>query len=138
MTKAPLYDKLYSMKPLNENQKLFCHEYLKDFNATQAATRAGYSAKTAYSQGQRLLKHVEAKKYMSMLIDEILGTQKEQVKLRVLKELQEIAFNDDEVKHSDQIKALELLGKYASLFQETVNHNHAVTIVDDVPGKTDG
>ena len=28
-------------------------------NATQAAITAGYSPKTAYSQGQRLLKHVE-------------------------------------------------------------------------------
>jgi phage terminase small subunit len=34
----------------------FCVEYLKDFNATQAAVRAGYSPKTAASQGQRLLK----------------------------------------------------------------------------------
>ena len=34
----------------------FAREYLKDFNATQAAIRAGYSAKTAASQGQRLLK----------------------------------------------------------------------------------
>ncbi|MGH8525139.1 MAG: terminase small subunit, partial [Gammaproteobacteria bacterium] len=30
-----------------------------DLNATQAAVRAGYSRKTAYSQGQRLLKNVE-------------------------------------------------------------------------------
>ncbi len=35
------------------------HEYLIDLNATQAAKRAGYSEKTAYSQGQRLLKDVE-------------------------------------------------------------------------------
>lgn len=34
----------------------FAIEYLKDFNATQAAVRAGYSPKTAASQGQRLLK----------------------------------------------------------------------------------
>jgi len=34
----------------------FSTEYLKDLNATQAAIRAGYSAKTAASQGQRLLK----------------------------------------------------------------------------------
>ena len=34
-------------------------EYLIDLNATQAAIRAGYSEKTAYSMGQRLLKHVE-------------------------------------------------------------------------------
>jgi len=37
----------------------FVGEYLKDLNATQAAIRAGYSASTAYSQGQRLLKDVE-------------------------------------------------------------------------------
>lgn len=34
-------------------------EYVVDFNATNAAQRAGYAHKTAYSQGQRLLKHVE-------------------------------------------------------------------------------
>lgn len=45
--------------PLNPRQQHFVQEYLKDPNATQAAIRAGYSAKTAYSQGQRLLKHVE-------------------------------------------------------------------------------
>jgi phage terminase small subunit len=37
----------------------FCAEYLIDLNATQAAIRAGYSVKTAYSQGQRLLKNAE-------------------------------------------------------------------------------
>jgi phage terminase small subunit len=34
-------------------------EYLKDLNATQAAIRAGYSAKTAKQQGQRLLTNVD-------------------------------------------------------------------------------
>jgi len=37
-------------------RELFAVEYLKDFNATRAAIRAGYSPKTAASQGQRLLK----------------------------------------------------------------------------------
>ncbi|MDA4845929.1 terminase small subunit [Hoeflea poritis] len=49
-------------KPLNDKQKLFVTEYLKDMNATQAALRTGYSKKTAYSQGQRLLKNVEIQK----------------------------------------------------------------------------
>ena len=40
-------------------QRMFVAEYLIDLNATQAAQRAGYSMKTAYSQGQRLLKKVE-------------------------------------------------------------------------------
>jgi hypothetical protein len=40
-------------------QQRFVEEYTVDFNATQAAIRAGYSERTAYSQGQRLLKDVE-------------------------------------------------------------------------------
>ena len=42
-----------------DKQRVFVQEYLIDLNATQAAIRAGYSEKTAYSIGQRLLKHVE-------------------------------------------------------------------------------
>lgn len=49
---------------LNEKQMRFVNEYLLDLNATQAAIRAGYSAKTAYAQGQRLLKHVEVAAYL--------------------------------------------------------------------------
>lgn len=44
---------------MNERQERFVAEYLVDLNATQAAIRAGYSRKTAGSQGQRLLKNVE-------------------------------------------------------------------------------
>lgn len=46
-------------RQLTPKQALFVLEYLVDFNATQAAIRAGYSKKTAGSQGQRLLKNVE-------------------------------------------------------------------------------
>lgn len=35
------------MAKLTEKQKRFCDEYLIDLNATQAAIRAGYSAKNA-------------------------------------------------------------------------------------------
>jgi phage terminase small subunit len=38
---------------------MFVEAYLQSFNATQAAKAAGYSEKTAYSIGQRLLKNVE-------------------------------------------------------------------------------
>lgn len=44
---------------INKKQHKFIDEYLIDLNATKAAERAGYSKKTAYSQGQRLLKKVE-------------------------------------------------------------------------------
>lgn len=44
---------------MNDKQARFVQEYLIDLNATQAAIRAGYSKRTAYSQGQRLLKNAE-------------------------------------------------------------------------------
>ncbi len=46
-------------RPLTEQQELFVAEYPKDFNATQAAIRAGYSKKTARAQGSRLLTNVD-------------------------------------------------------------------------------
>lgn len=42
----------------------FCDEYLIDLNATQAAIRAGYSKKSAYSQGERLLKKADVKAFI--------------------------------------------------------------------------
>ncbi len=44
---------------MTEKQNQFCEEYLKDFNATKAAIRAGYSEKTAYSIGNENLKKPE-------------------------------------------------------------------------------
>ena len=44
---------------LSAKRKRFVAEYLIDLNATQAAIRAGYSPKTAMSQGPRLLSNAE-------------------------------------------------------------------------------
>lgn len=44
---------------VNDRQAQFANEYLVDLNATQAAIRAGYSAKTGGSQGFGLLKKPE-------------------------------------------------------------------------------
>lgn len=46
---------------LTAKQAAFVEEYLVDLNATQAAIRAGYSAKTAEQQGPRLLGNVGVK-----------------------------------------------------------------------------
>jgi len=48
-----------AVHPLTAQQELFVVEYLVDLNATQAAIRAGYSAKTAAQQGSRLLSNVK-------------------------------------------------------------------------------
>ena len=55
---------------LNDRQRKFVEEYLIDFNATQAAIRAGYSKRTAYSQGSRLLKNVEVSDFVEKRLNE--------------------------------------------------------------------
>ena len=47
------------MKKLTHKQQLFVRYY--SGNASEAALKAGYSKKTAYSIGQRLLKVIEIK-----------------------------------------------------------------------------
>lgn len=60
------------MEVLNIKQRAFADEYIiNGGNATQAAITAGYSEKTAYSQGQRLLKNVEVEKYIESRVKEI-------------------------------------------------------------------
>ena len=44
------------MKPLTDRQERFIHEYLKDQNASSAAERAGYSARTKGTQAAELMK----------------------------------------------------------------------------------
>ncbi|MEN9060016.1 terminase small subunit [Ponticoccus litoralis] len=50
---------------LTAKQARFVEEYLIDLNATQAAIRAGYSARTAKSQGQRLLTNVDVERALT-------------------------------------------------------------------------
>ncbi|WP_312974048.1 terminase small subunit [Atlantibacter sp.] len=55
------------MAKLTDKQELFAREYLSDLNATQAAKRAGYSDKTAYSIGQENLKKPEIQDRIAQL-----------------------------------------------------------------------
>ena len=99
---------------LSPKQRRFVEEYQIDLNASQAAIRAGYSEKTAYSAGQRLLKHVE----VAGCIAEAQGQAAKRLDYgleRVLAELAGLAF-DVEEKSQDRIRALELLGKHGGAF----------------------
>jgi len=59
------------MGKLTAKRVRFCKEWVIDQNATQAALRAGYSKKTAYSLGPEVLKVPEAKAYILELQEEI-------------------------------------------------------------------
>lgn len=77
--------------PLNAKQRLFVNEYIKSRNATKAARAAGYSSKTAHSQGPRLLENAEIR----AAIDKRLERAAEKAELsvaEVLKELRSIGF----------------------------------------------
>lgn len=55
---------------LSEKQKKFCEYYAKNANATESAKLAGYSEKTAHSQGPRMLAHVGVQAYIQELTKE--------------------------------------------------------------------
>lgn len=52
------------MAELNQRQEMFCREYIKDLNGTQAAIRAGYSPRTADRMAYELLKKPEIQAFV--------------------------------------------------------------------------
>ncbi len=137
---------------MTPKQKRFCDEYLTDLNATQAAVRAGYSLRTAYSQGQRMLKNVEIKSYieeqLAKIHDEKTASVQEIVEyltlvLRGEMTEQTLRMVGDGVQTIDSIdvparerlKAAELLGKYYAMFTDRTKIDGAapVQIVEDLP-----
>lgn len=126
---------------LTEKQRMFFREYVVDANATQSAIRAGYSPKTAYSQGQRLLKNVEGQKYLAELMAEkeskLVADQDEVLKyltsvLRGESRATEIVVEgtgdgcseartmEKAPSEKERLKAAELLGKRYGLYTEKV------------------
>lgn len=109
---------------MNAKQRAFAVEYVKDRNATQAAIRAGYSAKTAYSQAHDLLKKPEIQSLIKELED--AAAERSAITVdRIVERLNKIA-EDPRAKDSDRIRADELLGKYLGMFTEKVNLSGSV------------
>ena len=68
------------MNELNKRQKTFAEAYAipgTEYygNATKSAIRAGYSEKTAYSQGQRMLKNDEIQSYIKGVEEKLFDEQ---------------------------------------------------------------
>ncbi len=131
---------------MTEKQKRFCEEYIIDCNATQAAIRAGYSERTAYSIGQRMLKKVEAQKYINKLLEEVRnsniadtteimeyltavmrGEHKEETLKWIGEGTQAIAEID--VSAKDRLKAAELLGKRYGMFTDKVEVDGVAKVI---------
>ena len=124
---------------LTKKQKAFIQEYLVDLNATQAAIRAGYSKKTAYSIGQENLSKPE----IQQALQEAQKRREKRTEVTqdyVIAKLREIVEKDasdgpdSELKYANKIRALELLGKHTGAFDGGAKdgQNEPVKVVIDV------
>ncbi|KAB0670284.1 terminase small subunit [Oryzomonas sagensis] len=107
---------------LTNKQTLFVNEYLVDLNATQAAIRAGYSARTAHVAGYNLLHKPEAAEAVRKGLQERaekLNLSGEDV-LRSIVDIRGKAVTGGNL--TQALKANELLGKHLKLFTDRVEH----------------
>ena len=108
------------MPKLTDKQAAFMREYLVDLNATQAAIRAGYSERTAYSVGQRLLKNVEIQRAMASA--QAKRARRVEIKaedvLRGVIEVTTQARDSGDLKTA--LKGYELQGKHLGMWTERV------------------
>ncbi len=103
----------------------FVEEYVVDGNATAAARRAGYSARTAKQQGSRLLTYVDVQAEIATL--ERAQQQADVVdRAYVIAGLRELAESAES--ESARVRALELLGKTMRLFVEKVETVHTYDV----------
>lgn len=141
---------------MNKRQERFVLEWLRDMNATKAAIRAGYSERTAYSIGQRLLKNVEIQTAIKefheqrqresiatvldveeFLSETMRGEHKEEVVASV-GEGKGVFHNEivrKQVSMKDRIRAAELLGKRFGMFDanQVEDVHDEVVIINDAP-----
>lgn len=118
------------MSKFTNKQRLFCHEYLVDLNATQAAIRSGYSAKTAKQIGFENLTKPDLRKEIDRLMQQRIMSADE-----VLLRLTQIASGDigqfvsqeGENIHIDFEKAREL--GLTKLVKKVKEHKSVVTTI---------
>ena len=108
---------------MNERQKRFCDEYLKDLNGTQAAIRAGYSAKTATVIANENLRKPYIKAYIEEkqkeLADKNLITKEELIKdLIKIKTICSTPDDKGKIDSSGATKAIDILNKMIGGYEE--------------------
>jgi phage terminase small subunit len=105
------------MSQLTAKQSRFCQEYVVDFNATQAAIRAGYSEHTAYSIGWENLKKPEIASRLADLQSEN-ATETQLTREFVIEGLMGIAEYGGSQVMAARVRAYELLGKHLAMFTD--------------------
>ena len=103
---------------MTPRQQRFVDEYLVDLNATQAAIRAGYSARTAEQQGPRLLGNVE----IAAAVQAAQQARSDRMQITqddVLRGLRrEATLTGEGSSHAARVSAWGLIGKHLGMFVE--------------------
>lgn len=121
------------MKNLTPRQAAFVREYLIDLNGTQAAIRAGYSAKTANEQASRLLAHVS----VAAAVQAAMDARSERTEItadRVLAELAKVGFSDIRKLFDDDGK----MKHVTMLDDETAAFVSSIKVVANKANRADG
>jgi phage terminase small subunit len=130
-----------SEKKLTDKQKIFCKEYIIDFNATRAAKASGYSVKTAGRIGGENVQKPEIQKQ----IKKLMSKREERTEIsadRVVKELAKIGFSNEfdiegftRLEMKDKIKAIELLGRHVGAFNNDESGKSTIKVTVGKPNK---
>ena len=121
---------LYFMKSeLTHKQARFVQEYLIDLNATQAANRAGYSAKSAARIGVELLNKTQ----VSQAVIKARGKMAQKAERTALDVLLDIQAVTREARANGQmreaLKGLELEGRHLGMFSDRLSISTAPVVV---------
>ncbi len=103
-----------TMAKISAQYQAFAKKYIENFNGTEAAIFAGYSPKSARTQGSRMLQKVDVQNYISKLVDEKAMGYNER-----LLALGNIARTAKSTK--DRMKAIELLGKLSQDYTKKID-----------------
>ena len=125
-------------KHLNKRQIDFVQEYMKTNNINQSAIKAGYSPKTARSQGSRLLCNVNIKNYIDAITERL-----ESDKIADIEEVMQYLTSvmrgekkdqfDMDASLSDRTRAAGELAKRLDVRAKNLHVECAVNIIDDIP-----
>lgn len=108
--------------PLARRQRKFASEYVRNgFNGVQAVYAAGYQQE--YNAARVTASRLLTKANVNQIVENHIKVSKLSAD-QVIEKLTEVANSEvAEIKASDKLKALELLGKFHKLFTDRVDHN---------------
>lgn len=124
-----------------EKYQIFVLAYVNTFNATQAAISAGYSKKTAYSQGNRLLKNDEVKSLLDEQIKKLRERMSDDASRIYAMLWNQLKMVDDKiVKHDEAQAAINLLEQQlvpinASLSEKEADKSIIKRKADEIDGR---